>query len=267
MAWGFLTGWINGQVPAASDFNAIGADLRTRGGPVDGGNYGRANTSFLTLIAGDLPGTSYTVTAGSWASGVATLTIGAHNIKVNQHVSVSSVTPTGYNTTDVAISAVTGTTISFALLSNPGAWSSGGTVIVDATGAAAGMLAIGPQGYLLRYNGTTWTSPISAPPVAVTLVNGANQNVAIPGFGVAFIITVGPTGGFSIGGIAGGVAGQVLNIINSTGQQLTLNHQDAGSVSANRINVPAGANAVLRSGNSTATLIYAGSFWWVMATN
>lgn len=268
MAWSFRSGWVTGNPVGASDLNAIAADIHTWGGNVDGGRYGLTNAGFLTLAPGDLPGNSYTVTAGSWSAGVAVLTIGAHGIKVGQHVSISSVTPTGYNSTDAAITAVTSTTISYSVLSNPGAWSSGGTVIVNGVSVAAGMMGVDSNGVLRVYNGASWAIPGDFAPPAVTVANGANQNVVFGGGGVQSIVLTGPTGAFNIGGFSGGIPGQLLQVINGQAQTLTLNHNDSGSSSGNRIFVPAQANAVLRSsGYSTATLLNSGSFWWLMSTN
>jgi hypothetical protein len=70
---------------------------------------------------------TFTVTAASWAAGTATVTIGAHSLVVAQTVNITGASPSGYNGI-YQITAVTGTTISYALASNPGSWSSGGTV-------------------------------------------------------------------------------------------------------------------------------------------
>lgn len=70
---------------------------------------------------------SYATTAGSWATNVATLTIGAHNLLVGDTITVAGVTPSGYNGTYV-ITAITGTQVSYALLTNPGTYTGAGTV-------------------------------------------------------------------------------------------------------------------------------------------
>src|SRR5581483_3599463 len=135
---------------------AIQSDIRTDGGVRDGAGYGRANRAYLVLPPGELPGVIYAVTGASWAAGVATLTIGSHNIKANQRVGVSGITPAGFNTsTDtVVVTAVTSTTISFALANNPGAYSSGGSVLVSGVAAAAGMLAVDAIGNVREYDGS-----------------------------------------------------------------------------------------------------------------
>lgn len=70
---------------------------------------------------------SYNVTAATWASNVATLTLNATPcFQVGDSVTVASVSPNGYNGT-YTVTAVSGSTISYALGSNPGTYSSGGT--------------------------------------------------------------------------------------------------------------------------------------------
>ncbi len=71
---------------------------------------------------------SLAVTGATWAASVATLTVGAnHGLLVNGGITVQSMTPSGFNGT-YQITAVTATTVSYALTSNPGAFVSGGTV-------------------------------------------------------------------------------------------------------------------------------------------
>jgi hypothetical protein len=164
------TGWANGVTsPKLTDFQAIVADLAKRGVTIDGGGYGRANTSYLLLTPGDLPGNSYSVTAASWVGGVATLTVGAaHNIQVGQHFSVSSVVSSGpqsYNLTDaVAVAGTTGTTIKYSLTTgNPGTWTSGGTVLIDGVAAANGMLKVDANGNLRSLLAGAWSNSFLAP--------------------------------------------------------------------------------------------------------
>src|SRR5215831_16356931 len=113
------SGWLDGvTIPHVVDYQNIALDLYTRGFNVDGGGYGRPNTAFITLVPGALPGTSYAVTAASWSGGVATITIGAHSVGVNQIVTVSGVAPAGYNISNAKVTAAAATTISFSLPAN-----------------------------------------------------------------------------------------------------------------------------------------------------
>ncbi len=84
---------------------------------------------------------------------------------------------------------------------------------------------------------------------ALTLVNGANQNVAKPAF--ASLLVAGPSAGFNIGGLTGGTDGLECELINTTAHQMTLNNEDASSTAGNRITTDTGGNlnckhAVLR---------------------
>jgi hypothetical protein len=71
---------------------------------------------------------SYPVTAASWSAGTATVTIGANGV-VQGEVRITGVTPAGYNVPNgVQITGKSGNTISYPLASNPGSFSSGGTL-------------------------------------------------------------------------------------------------------------------------------------------
>lgn len=74
-------------------------------------------------------GTAYSVTNATWSGGVATVTIGAHNIPVGATALVQNISPIGYNGTGLLITGITATTISYAVANNPGSYSSGGSVL------------------------------------------------------------------------------------------------------------------------------------------
>jgi hypothetical protein len=180
--------WVDGTTsPHAADFQNIAADIHTAGGNRDGAGYGLPNNAFLTLVPGDLPGNSYPVTAASWAGGVATLTIGANNLQIGQHVSISGITPSGYNVADAVVTNTGGggTQIMYALASNPGAWSSGGTVIVSGVSAAAGMLAIDHAGAIWTYYSGTWHQGIGT--ITSLGLIGSYNSMALAANGLATI--------------------------------------------------------------------------------
>jgi hypothetical protein len=103
-----------------------------------------------------MSGTSYSITAGSWAGGTATITIAnAAPFVSGQLVSVASVNPAGYICSGCVVTGVTGTTISYAVASNPGAYVSGGT----ATGVLG--CAAGGNEALFYISGSTLNSPWS----------------------------------------------------------------------------------------------------------
>ncbi|MGL5735838.1 MAG: hypothetical protein ACRCYS_13305 [Beijerinckiaceae bacterium] len=81
---------------------------------------------------------------------------------------------------------------------------------------------------------------------ALALVNGANQNVALPTKASSLVVSA-PTGAYSIGGIAGGHDGMELTLVNYTTFAMTLNHQDGGSTAANRFTLSGGANVAIPS--------------------
>lgn len=76
---------------------------------------------------------SYTVSTASWSSGTATYTLSAaHNLQVGDLITVTGVTPTGYNVDNAEVTAVPGSTqVSVAINSGPGTYSAGGTLIAN----------------------------------------------------------------------------------------------------------------------------------------
>ena len=75
------------------------------------------------------PPNTFTVTAASWSAGIATLTVAStRGLRIGEEFSVTGIDPSGYNTPLAAITALTATTISYALASNPGAYVSGGDI-------------------------------------------------------------------------------------------------------------------------------------------
>lgn len=189
--------WVSGTTkPALTDYQNIQSDLAARGQTIDGGRYGRSNTSYLLLSPGDLTGNTYSVTGASWSSGSGgqiTYTIGTHNIQANQHVSIASASPTGYNFSDISVVSVTTNTIVVASSSNPGTWVSGGTVTVNLAGAAAGMLQVDQNGNLRLYQSGAWQQFASSAIKAVLVENSSaiSNTSAQTAFNKSFTIPAG----------------------------------------------------------------------------
>lgn len=72
----------------------------------------------------------HSVSAASWSTNVAMLTIGSHAYNVGDTVNITLTSPVGYNLQNASVSAVGSTTISFRLGFNPGSYVSGGTVVM-----------------------------------------------------------------------------------------------------------------------------------------
>jgi hypothetical protein len=70
---------------------------------------------------------SYSVTTAKWSSGTATVSANVGSV-VEGEVTVSGVSPSGYNGT-FQVTASTSSTVSYALASNPGTFTSGGSVL------------------------------------------------------------------------------------------------------------------------------------------
>ena len=84
-----------------------------------------ANTRYKILTStGTASTTNLATSAGSWSSSVVTLTTGstAHGMLVGDMINVSGVSPTGYNGQYVIVSVPTTTTLTYALGTDPGTY-------------------------------------------------------------------------------------------------------------------------------------------------
>ena len=101
---------------------------------LNGSVLAKTNTLLFTTlsyyIAPSSTATTITVTGASWASNVATLTFTAITtaIPIGTVITVTGMTPSGYNASNVQITASSTTSVAFALFTNPGAFSVGGTI-------------------------------------------------------------------------------------------------------------------------------------------
>lgn len=86
------------------------------------------------------PANSFVITGGSWVAGVATVTVAStFGLRADEEIGVTGTTPGGYDVAKTPITALTSTTISYALADDPGAWSAGGTVARTAPHNVASM--------------------------------------------------------------------------------------------------------------------------------
>ena len=93
---------------------------------------------------------------------------------------------------------------------------------------------------------------IQLPIGAMTLSNGANNNVGLPKKSFARI--TGPSGAFSVSGIRDGADGKIAILYNTTAQHMTITH-NATSTAANRIFTNTGSD-VVTTGTGIVSLIY-----------
>ncbi len=98
----------------------------------------------------------------------------------------------------------------------------------------------------------------------VAVVNFGNHNVNPGKF--SFINITGPTAGFSITGLQSGTDGKIITLLNTSGQNMTIENLNTSSDPANRINTLTGAN-ISTNGNGSVTLQYsiAHNRWMVIA--
>lgn len=85
-----------------------------------------------------------------------------------------------------------------------------------------------------------------------TGVNGNNNDISITS---NVVMITGPTGPFTITGIAGGSDGDILVLFNTTSQAMTIANQDVNSVAGNRIITTTGAG-MATTGVGSVILVY-----------
>lgn len=124
------------------------------------------------------------------------------------------------------------------------------------------IFTMGDTGNILASD-TVGAPRFKTPSASLTLANGLNSNIAgVTGRNRI----VGPTGAFSVGGMAALADGAVVKLYNSTGQTMTIVNEDASSTAANRITTCTGANvSVGTSHKAFATLSYDGTdLRWIL---
>lgn len=166
---------------------------------------------------------------------------------------------TSANAATIANNAVTTVKILDANVTRAKLSNSGANSVIGRAANSAGVpadIAASVDGDTLRQSGTTTGFSQPTALVEVTLVNGANDDIAITGTETLRIIRiVGPSGAFSVSGFTAPSAGRVIVLHNTTAQAMTLTN-DAGSTAALRILTLTGADIVLAARTSSATLAY-----------
>lgn len=107
-----------------------------------------------------------TITAATWATGNATFTTSApHGITPGTQVTISGVSPVGYNGVFIAGAGTTGSTIVVPMATNPGTYASGGTASTDPFSSypilRSGLIAVAADGsvWYTAKNATTQVAP------------------------------------------------------------------------------------------------------------
>lgn len=110
------------------------------------------------------------------------------------------------------------------------------------------------------FTGTNnWTGDIAYPGVSVSSL-ASGVNAAVPISTNVYMRVSGPTGAFSINGVASGRDGRVVVFENATGYALTIaNNSGSDPTATNRILTGTGADFALANNPGVATLIYDGN--------
>lgn len=115
-----------------------------------------------------------TVTAGSWSGGEVTLTTtSAHGVAPGQFFTVTGINPSAYNGTFMALPGTTGTSLIYALASDPGAYVSSGALVQSLYGNAGIPATEFSLATFFQYVlGQSPTAAIKVPPFAFTELFG-----------------------------------------------------------------------------------------------
>jgi hypothetical protein len=145
---------------------------------------------------------------------------------------------------------------------------SGINAVIQNDATIGGTLTMGGSISNSTFTGTNvWKGDVSYQRYALSsLANGINQDIVV-GTNV-FVEVSGPSGAFSIEGIAGGRDGKFVIIVNQTAQNMTIAAEGGATgndpTAANRILTMTGADRAT-TGNGAATLIYsAAASRWIL---
>lgn len=143
-------------------------------------------------------------------------------------------------------------------------WGSGaGIVDTKLTRAAANVLKC--EDAFIVILDLTPSADIQVSQIDVTLPAGASHNLATAKYTVQRMEA--PSGVANVTGIAGGFSGRMIKLLNFSTNAITLNHNNGGSLAANRMMLPGGANYVMTQG-SGIELVYnsISDLWWAVGS-
>jgi hypothetical protein len=141
-----------------------------------------------TFLVTGLTGTATSaITGATWSNGLATFTVASNSYVVGQTVTVTGVTPAGYNGART-VTSVTGTTFTVGIATNPGTYTSGGTALGSPTGFTyslplSAVATASRATDAVTITAVTWSSVNGVGTVTVTANNtfSAGQTVIISG--------------------------------------------------------------------------------------
>lgn len=97
------------------------------------------------------------------------------------------------------------------------------------------------------------------------LAAGNNNNVKILERDYGVILTAG--GAFTITGIAGGMVGRRVGLLNLSGQTMTIANASGNSEAENRIKTPTGANVTASGSFPAFDLVYYAGSWYITSSS
>lgn len=122
------------------------------------------------------------------------------------------------------------------------------------------------QGQLLRWaDELVRTLSLGDPAVTILELGSGNQNnVKVLERDYAVILSA--SGAFTLTGIAGGMVGRRVGLLNLSGQTMTIANASGSSAVENRINTPTGGNVVASGLFPAFDLVYYGG-WYITSSS
>jgi hypothetical protein len=217
-----------------------------------------AKLNYLTSATGTT-GTSSTNIVFSTSPGLTTPTVVTSIVGDATFAAFNTVTTTltfGGAATTLTVGGTPSTAVTHNYSTNPTATGTTKTVNVG-TGAVSGSTTNVNIGS--AYGGTTTvTSPtltVAALTVGVDTCKNIETSKSVAGLGLLRC-----TGTCTLKGLAGGVAGQILKIVNTTATTLTLKHNGAGT---QKFYITGAADLALTAQGNAVTAVYDGSYWYI----
>lgn len=166
-----INGYLGGQITSATIPYSAGTTSIYSGA-------GRLVNYVVTV-----PGTTISVTGASWSAGTATISHSGTTFSVGAVVTLTGISPAGYNGT-YAITGASSGQIQYAIASNPGVYVSGGSLSVNGSiynAPTSTSVLITPNNILVSV-----PAGIAVTPVGVHFSNGL---VVVPGLGQSINLT------------------------------------------------------------------------------
>lgn len=179
---------------------------------------GGTNPSYATIANADVDA------AAAIAGTKISPSFGSQNISNTGTTSTGALTSTGITVTQASGSSHLTLTRTGTSSGSVYVATAGGEFWIGTTAGASNLLLLTSNGNMTTQGATINSSPLRPATGTYNALNVANET----------LVFTGVSGGMTINGMAGGVNGQILWIVEDSGNTTTITHQSASAVSADR---------------------------------